>query len=160
MTEVACACCGEVPEQGFVRLGCHPDIAICDSCLDWLNMKRDERQDARATITNTDPTFRVADVTRAAAHYKRLGFGIEYHDESYAFALRDELTIHLTLDSNPGGSSIYLHVDDADQLADEWRTAGAEVSEVTDTDYGKHEGRHSDPDGNLIRFGSPVGICN
>jgi uncharacterized glyoxalase superfamily protein PhnB len=160
MTDVACSCCGQVLDQGFVRLGCHPEIAICDSCLDWLNTKREERQDARAHIMCTDPTFRVADTRRAAAHYKRLGFAIEYHDGDYAFALRDDLTIHLTRDANPGGTSIYLHVDDADQLAAEWTANGAEVSDVADTDYGKHEGRHTDPDGNLIRFGSPVRIAN
>ena len=68
----------------------------------------------------------------------------------------DDLTIHLTRDPNPGGTTISLHVDDADALADEWRQAGAEVSEVADTDYGKHEGSHTDPDGNRIRFGSPA----
>jgi hypothetical protein len=42
------------------------------------------------------------------------------------------------------------------QLADEWRNAGMEVKAPFDTDYGKHEGSHIDPDGNIIRFGSPI----
>jgi len=131
-------------------------VAICDSCLDWLNMQRDGREEVRAHVRAVDPQFGVADVGRAVAHYKRLGFGIEFHDETYAFALRDDLTVHLTLAENKvGGGVIYLHVDDADLLAAEWRAAGAEVSEIFDTDYGKHEGSHVDPDGNVIRFGSP-----
>ena len=32
----------------------------------------------------------------------------------------------------------------------------AGLVEPQDFDYGKHEGSHSDPDGNLIRFGSPL----
>ena len=46
-------------------------------------------------------------------------------------------------------------VDDADQLAAEWRKAGVTVSGPEDYDYGQHEGFHVDPDGNKLRFGSP-----
>ena len=46
----------------------------------------------------------------------------------------------------PGGGLLYLHVDDADE----------EVAEPEDFPWGKHEGTHTDPDGNTIRFGSPV----
>jgi uncharacterized glyoxalase superfamily protein PhnB len=157
MADATCSCCGKTPE-GFVRLDCHPEVVICDPCLDWLNMQRDGREVSRAHVRAFDPQFRVTNVQRAAAQYKRLGFRIEYHDETYAFAQRDELTIHLAqADDNPtGGGSIYLHVDDADRLAEEWRQNGAEVSPLTDTDYGKHEGTHIDPDGNIVRFGSPT----
>jgi hypothetical protein len=31
-----------------------------------------------------------------------------------------------------------------------------EVTGPDDLDYGKREGSHTDPDGNLIRFGSPL----
>jgi uncharacterized glyoxalase superfamily protein PhnB len=54
------------------------------------------------------------------------------------------------------GSVLYLHVDDADGLAKEWRRAGMDVSGPENYDYGKREGTHTDPDGNLIRFGSPL----
>ena len=50
-----------------------------------------------------------------------------------------------------------MHVKDADRLADEWRKTGVEVTcRPQDFDWGKREGRHTDPDGNLIRFGSPL----
>jgi uncharacterized glyoxalase superfamily protein PhnB len=49
-----------------------------------------------------------------------------------------------------------VHVDDADALAAEWLAAGVEVGGPVDYDYGKREGRHTDPEGNLIRFGSPI----
>ena len=64
--------------------------------------------------------------------------------------------LDLTDSLPPGGGLLYLHVDDADQLAQEWRAAGAEVTEPQDFPWGKHEGSHTDPDGNTIRFGSPL----
>ena len=55
-----------------------------------------------------------------------------------------------------GTSSAYLFVDDADALAAQWSLAGAEVHPPQDTEWGKHEGALVDPDGNVIRFGSPI----
>ena len=75
-----------------------------------------------------------------------------------AFAQRQGLNLHLDLTDSPppGGGLLYLHVDDADRLAEEWRAAGVEVTEPQDFPWGKHEGSHTDPDGNTIRFGSPL----
>jgi hypothetical protein len=109
-------------------------------------------------ITGYEPCFRVLDVDRAVAHYQRLGFDTDYHDDTYAFAHRDHLTIHLAHDDDPTHhvAMLYIHVDDAAALAAEWRTEGVEVTGPVDYDYGKREGTHTDPDGNLIRFGSPI----
>jgi uncharacterized glyoxalase superfamily protein PhnB len=109
-------------------------------------------------IVGVEPTFAISDMPRAAEHYARLGFEISYHDKSYAFAQRQGLNLHLDLTDSPtpGGGLLYVHVDDADQLAEEWRAAGVEVTWPQDYPWGKHEGSHSDPDGNTIRFGSPV----
>jgi hypothetical protein len=52
---------------------------------------------------------------------------------------------------------LYLYVSDADALYAQWRltrVAGRLVAPV-DTEYGLREGAHFDPDGNLLRFGSP-----
>lgn len=110
-------------------------------------------------IVGYEPCFSVHDVPRAAAHYQRLGFAISYHDDDYAFAHRDGLTIHLALTDDPEipiTGALYLHVDDADALAEEWRAAAVGVVGPDDFDYGKREGSHVDPDGNLIRFGSSL----
>jgi catechol 2,3-dioxygenase-like lactoylglutathione lyase family enzyme len=109
-------------------------------------------------IVGFEPCFRVTDVDAAVAHYQRLGFETSYHDETYAFAHRDDLTIHLAHDDETTHhpTMLYIHVDDAEALAREWRAAGVDVTGPTDFDYGKREGSHVDPDGNLIRFGSPV----
>jgi uncharacterized glyoxalase superfamily protein PhnB len=37
-----------------------------------------------------------------------------------------------------------------------WLAAGAEVRLPEDTEWGQHEGVLADPDGNVIRFGSPM----
>ena len=108
-------------------------------------------------IVGVEPIFSVADVSSAVAHYRRLGFTISYHDAFYAFAHRDGLTVHLAqADAARRVGAIYLHVDDADRIAAEWRGMGLEVVGPDDFDYGKHEGSHTDLDGNLIRFGSPL----
>jgi hypothetical protein len=121
--------------------------------------KREQARNGRpARIVGHEPCFQVADVARAVEHYRLLGFSISFHDSSYAFAHRDRLTIHLANSTEPNArqTTLYLHVDDADRLAADWRAAGLEVSGPENTDYGKREGTQRDPDGNLLRFGSPL----
>ncbi|HMD47292.1 MAG TPA: VOC family protein [Acidimicrobiales bacterium] len=145
-----------------MRLHGRPDIVVCYRCLDWLNARRARFVVASAggvRIVNTDPCFAVADVARAVDHYQRLGFDVSHHDETSASAHRNGLTVHLALADDPdrvGKGAIYLHVDDAQELADEWRKAGVEVIGPEDDQHRTRQGSHVDPDGNLIRFGSPV----
>ncbi len=110
--------------------------------------------------TGFEPVFGVADVTRSVAWFKKAGFEVSLHDDTYAFAHRDrDLTIHLAQASDgelPGHGVLYIHCQDADRVAEEWRQAGIEVDGPRDEDYGKREGSVTDPDGNRIRFGSPV----
>lgn len=111
-------------------------------------------------VTGFEPVFKVADVGRSVAFYEQLGFETSLHDATYAFAHRDrDLTIHLARaegDSLPGHAGLYIHVQDADRVAEEWRKAGIAVRGPEDEDYGKREGSAIDPDGNTIRFGSPL----
>src|SRR5436190_9809297 len=109
-------------------------------------------------VVGHEPCFEVADVERAVNHYQLLDFTISYHDEDYAFAHRDNLTIHLAHSEQPttGPGALYIHVNDADRLAEDWRAAGMNLIGPNDYDYGKREGSHRDPDGNLLRFGSPL----
>jgi uncharacterized glyoxalase superfamily protein PhnB len=41
-------------------------------------------------------------------------------------------------------------------LAREWQTAGLDVNMPEATEWGQHEGAVVDPDGNVLRFGSPL----
>jgi predicted enzyme related to lactoylglutathione lyase len=156
-----CACCN-LDKPLTVELNCQPEVTICSDCLDWLSRKRDKQAAAsgRAVrIVSAEPMFRVADVDRAVNHYQQLGFDTEYHDASYAFASRDGVTVHLAHIDTPdqaAPATIFLHVDDVDQLVADWRRAGVEVEGPADQDYGLREGSHVDPDGNRIRVGSPI----
>jgi hypothetical protein len=104
------------------------------------------------------PIFPVRDVPAALAHYGRLGFTTrEYEGGGYGFLTRDAVEIHLGLaPEETARASAYLFVADADELARAWRAAGAEVHGPEDTEWGQHEGALVDPDGNVIRFGSPL----
>jgi catechol 2,3-dioxygenase-like lactoylglutathione lyase family enzyme len=157
-----CACCGESVEW-WVRLRSHPELAICHNCLGGLNTQRDgqvQLATGKWLVTGFEPILAVADVHQATRFYGQLGFEISFHDETYAFAHRDrDLTIHITKADDgmlAGHGSLYLHCQDADRIAEEWRGAGVSVSGPDDQDYGKREGSVTDPDGNTIRFGSPL----
>ena len=161
MAEV-CVCCS-TPVDWWVRLRSHPELRICHNCLAGLNGQRDGQLQLITgswVVTRFEPVFTVADVTRSVAWFENAGFEVRFHDGTYAFAHRDrDLTIHLaqaTEDEPPGHSALYLHCQDADRVADEWRQVGIEVDGPRDEDYGKREGSITDPDGNVIRFGSPI----
>jgi predicted enzyme related to lactoylglutathione lyase len=162
MAPTVCSCCEKTGEP-TVQLHSHREIQICYDCLGWLNAKRDQQVNAHGggwQVGGFEPIFVVSDVSRATDHYAKMGFEISFHDETYAFAHRDrDLTIHLTQHKGEGeatASSLYIHCEDADEVADEWRKAGLDVTGPINEDYGKREGSHNDPDGNLIRFGSPL----
>jgi DNA-binding MarR family transcriptional regulator len=109
------------------------------------------------------PVFGVRDLRAALAHYAALGFDtVAYEDgDAYGFAARDGVELHLQAD--PGhdrsqSSAAYLYVRDADALHAEWSRPGlaGHTHPVGPTPYRLREGSHVDPDGNLIRFGSPI----
>jgi Ser/Thr protein kinase RdoA (MazF antagonist) len=133
----------------------------------------DEPATARTRLRSFSPVFPVRDLRRALAHYQSLGFDIQpYSDgDGYGFADRDRVSLHLSLDvghehesGDDGGhghehvGTAYLYVADADALYDEWARPGIGglTRRVGDTPYELREGSHVDPDGNLIRFGSPM----
>jgi hypothetical protein len=147
----------------WVRLRSHPDPPICHNCLAGLNGQRDGQLQlisGKWLVTGFEPIFKVADVARSVAWFERAGFEMSIHDDTYAFAHWDrDLTIHLALaegDELPGHGALYLHCHEADRVAEEWRQAGIEVDGPRDEDYGKREGSVTDPDGNVIRFGSAI----
>ena len=84
------------------------------------------------------------------------------HGGGYGTAARDGVRIHFgTCPSSAPATergAAYLAVDDADALHAEWRAAGVgETTDLFDPGFGVWEAAHTDADGNLLRFGSPVG---
>lgn len=91
-----------------------------------------------------------------AFHYARLGLQIDLHDKTYDFARRErDLTTHLTMEVDPVPGKLSVHSEDANEVAGAWLMAGPAVGGPVNEDYGKREGSRIDPDGNLIRLGSP-----
>jgi hypothetical protein len=105
------------------------------------------------------PIFAVRDLDVAMAHYQRLGFDVRaYAGGGYGFASWHGVEIHLGVvpADDRRVSAAYLFVNNADRLAAEWTAAGVEVHLPQDTEWGQREGAVVDPDGNVIRFGSPL----
>jgi DNA-binding MarR family transcriptional regulator len=135
-------------------------IALSEIKGDDLATGKGQRRPARQ-LRRFSPIFPVRDLGAALAHYAALGFRtLAYEDgDAYGFADRDGVGLHLAAagpDARPG--SAYLYVRDADALYDEWSRPGigGHTHSVGPTAYRLREGSHTDPDGNLIRFGSPV----
>jgi hypothetical protein len=106
----------------------------------------------------------VRNLAAALARCSALGFDtFAYADGSeYDFADREGIGLHLAAD--PGhdpahrAASTCLYVRDADALYEEWSRPGigGHTRPVAPTAYRLREGSHADPDGDLIRFGSPL----
>jgi hypothetical protein len=115
-----------------------------------------------ATLRSVAPILPTADLGIMRTHYEALGFAVQVHDGGYATALRDGVKLHFRHEPDPvahaGSGAAYLAVDDADALHAEWVAAGVgETSDLFDPGFGVWEAAHTDPDGNLLRFGSPLG---
>jgi len=119
--------------------------------------RRPERE-----LRRFSPIFPVRDLAAALAHYAALGFRTVADEggAGYGFATRDGVDLHLALHSGPDlhPGAAYLYVRDADALYQEWTRPGVagHTHPVGPTPYKLREGSHTDPDGNLIRFGSPM----
>ena len=116
---------------------------------------------ATATVYSAAPIFPTTDLGAMQAHYEALGFAVHVHQDGYATASRDGVKLHFRHESDPaahsGTGAAYLAVDDADALHAEWVAAGVgETSDLFDPGFGVWEAAHTDPDGNLLRFGSPL----
>jgi DNA-binding MarR family transcriptional regulator/uncharacterized glyoxalase superfamily protein PhnB len=126
-----------------------------------------------AQLRRFAPIFPVRDLAAALAHYASLGFETSAYEEGdgYGFARRDGVGLHLEAHGDHGhgehqhenhghahGASAYLYVRDADALYEEWSRAGVggHTEPAEDKPWKVHEGTHTDPDGNLIRFGTPI----
>jgi hypothetical protein len=63
---ISCWCCGqERPESSVVRLGSHPEVAVCLRCAHFLHQQARGREDA----LRTSPAARARDLLRAARRF-------------------------------------------------------------------------------------------
>ncbi len=121
------------------------------------------------TFTRIAPVLPVRSVRKALEHYGKLGFTARAYEEDaepgepiYGYLEWGPVTLHLTrfvaLDPLANTSACYLYVEDTDALHAAWLAAGVEGRLIAprDTEYGLREMAHVDPDGNLLRLGSPL----
>ena len=105
----------------------------------------------------------MSDLAASLAYYRGLGFRARaWPGGGYGFLHFHRAEIHLGEEPDLGArpdrrATAYLFVDDADAVARDGLAAGGDVRLPEDTEWGQHEGVLVDPDGNAIRFGSPVG---
>jgi DNA-binding MarR family transcriptional regulator len=155
-------------EQVAFRAGLVALVEIGEKRKDRRERVRDDdEEDAKsspARLLEFNPIFRVKDLHRALEHYRSLGFTVKAYEEGeeYGFAIRDGVSIHFAADQDydprVSASQAYLYVDDADVLAAEWSRPGigGRTLPVGVMAYKIREGRHIDPDSNIIRFGSRI----
>lgn len=111
-----------------------------------------------ATLQSIAPIFATADMEAMQVHYEALGFDVRVHGGGYGTAARDGVRIHFRHDPAAEPGAAFIAVDDADALHAAWRAAGVgETGDLFDPGFGVWEAAHTDGDGNLLRFGSPIG---
>jgi catechol 2,3-dioxygenase-like lactoylglutathione lyase family enzyme len=116
-------------------------------------------------FSSVSPVIPVRDLDAALDRYRRLGFDTRPYTgpDRYGYADRGGVSLHLSEwedghDPFPSWTSVYLHVDDADALHAQWRSAGVEgrLTMPHDTPYRLREFAYVDPDGTVVRVGSPL----
>jgi catechol 2,3-dioxygenase-like lactoylglutathione lyase family enzyme len=125
-------------------------------------------------ITRAVPIIRVTNIRVAVDFYcSLLGFVMDFSESvaaegpTYAGVSLDGCQIHLSTFAGDGvrGTAMYFYVDDVDALFHEFlerglRTPGEPGSPVeegpVDQSWGMREFYVRDPDGNTLRFGSPI----
>src|SRR5690625_1157154 len=116
------------------------------------------------------PILPSRDLSMTLEFYRRLGFtnrGAPPEDWDYLILGRGTVELHFVADPDVDplrtAASCFVHVTDADTLHREWAATGVPHDPATgsrltppvDTDYGVREFALVDPDGNLVRVGSP-----
>ena len=136
-------------------------IALTEIKTTGISTGAGRRPPARE-LRRFSPIFGVRDLAAALAHYATLGFRTfaDHGGDQYGFARRDGIGLHLAAVTEHDAAcpaSAYLYVRDADALYQEWSRPGiaGHTHPPGPTPYQMREGSHVDPDGNLIRFGSP-----
>ena len=119
------------------------------------------------SIRHSVPIIRVSDIGAAEYFYcsvlgftKRGEYVATADGPAYMTVSRDGAILHIS--SFPGdsayGAAVYFDVEDVDTLYDSFRKAGLEKAhlEPTDQTWDRREIYVLDPDGNCLRFGSPL----
>ena len=114
---------------------------------------------AAVTFGHITPILRVANLDASLAYYTQvLGFTRAWGDSRFASVSRDDAHLMLSQgDQGHPGTWVWVGVSDADALLVELEPRGAIVRHPpTNYPWGSRELHVSDPDGNVLRFGSDL----
>lgn len=116
-------------------------------------------------ILRSMPTLQVRDVSVSAAFYERLGFASHgVWDDPPSFCIMQRGDVTLGLDRSRDGTvplnqwwAVYIYVDDAEALRNEFSAAGLEPTEMHRPEhYGCIDFDIVDPDGHRLAFGQAL----
>jgi len=119
-------------------------------------------------VLGVAPILPSSDLAATTAFYERLGFEQAGLWPTYLILTRGEVGLHFfhmsDLDPWTSIAGCYLYVKDADGLYREYAALGLPGEGIPrlhgppeDSDYAMREFAVVDPDGNLLRIGSPLG---
>jgi catechol 2,3-dioxygenase-like lactoylglutathione lyase family enzyme len=173
-----CGCCGRnLPANRVTELGTTPGVFICAGCALWAarragplsalarlpiirSLRRGHRRhppggtEARLAI----PVLPATDLDRTAAFYAPAGFVETERYPGYLLLHNAGVELHFSQPGSSAPGECFIHVGDARALWKQLRDRHVDgVGPIADQDYGLREFVLTDPDGNRIRFGSPVG---
>ena len=181
-----CGCCGRtLPARRLTELGATPGVYICAGCAFWAARRGARlphlrrlahrvahdivaavRREDRRTFRSAIPILPSADIERTIEFWRPVGFEVVERYDGYLLTHGDGVELHFTLDTGnaePGSGTVrrpgsaFVHVRSASALWKRLRSADVPgVGPVEDQDYGLREFVVTDPDGNRVRFGSPV----
>lgn len=181
-----CSCCGrDFPHREVAELCETPGVFVCTGCGLWaarrattfgvlrrlstetlqgvVHRLRPHRhpklgpEAARAAI----PVMASSDLDRTAAFWTQFGFEETERHPGYLLLNSGDAELHFSQpdesDQPVAAGTCFIHVGDARQLWNRVTNSDiAGVGPIADADYGLREFIATDPDGNRIRFGSPV----
>lgn len=147
-----CYCCGKsVPVEQLARMVCHPEVAICAGCANWLATRS-------KALVRAVPVLRTEDLDASVAFWEGAGFEVHRFSEDFALGERDGVEVHL-VEVRPEGrdrGEAYVHARDIDAVHAAWSAAGLPVSELRDEPWGMREFNVVDPGGNRVRVGRGI----
>jgi predicted enzyme related to lactoylglutathione lyase len=120
-------------------------------------MSRAEMAESKAvSFERVTPILRVQDLSKSIEHYARvLGFKLNWQGPYFASVSRDGCEIYLSLgDQGHPGGWVWIGVEDADALLEEYRGTGAKIRHLPTNYPWAYEMQVEDLDGNVLRLGS------
>lgn len=115
-----------------------------------------EAQISAGAFFGVNPIFRVENLAASVDHYVRvLGFKVDWQDKYFASVSRGKCNLFLCHgDQGHAGAWVWIGVEDADDLLEEYRKSGARIRHAPTNYPWAYEMQVEDLDGNVLRLGS------